>query len=344
MRFEASSLFHFAEPSWLFLLLLPLAIAGFYRFYKVERSLPERLSAFADSHLLPHLIRSTGTEVSIAWPRLWFWTVMWCLAVLALAGPRWAYHDVTAYKRDASLVILLDVSASMRVQDALPSRMERARQEVDDIIKANRDGAYGIHIGAVAFAAIPHILVPVTEDMEVILELLPHVDTSLVNVQGSQIADAFQTAEKLLRYYPGKNRHILLVTDGDIEEQAYTALRDTISKSEIPLSILTLGTEKGEKIPDADGRFIVSGQAGVVRSALKPDYMQSLAEAGRGQWIQASFLSDDTSQIIQSVVENAGIEESLNQQSRVWEERFDIFLWPLLLALIPVFRRQRGAK
>ena len=153
--------FNFAHAGWLWLLLAVPIVAALHLLWRGGASGAERLRGFIDPHLLPHLLRkSDNAQRRSRWP-LVFWCVVWTLSALALAGPRWNFTDVEASKPDRDLVILLDLSKSMDTRDLGPSRLERARQEIGDIIDAEQ----GLNIGLVAFAAIPHLVVPLTDDM-----------------------------------------------------------------------------------------------------------------------------------------------------------------------------------
>ena len=56
--------------------------------------------------------------------------------------------------------MLLDISRSMQVDDVSPSRLGRAKQEIQDLIVLNR----AVRIGLIAFASVPHVIAPITED------------------------------------------------------------------------------------------------------------------------------------------------------------------------------------
>ena len=83
-----------------------------------------------------------------------------------MAGPRWDYEDVRLFHPGNNLLILLDISRSMQADDVAPSRLGRARQEIQDLIMQNRQ----VRLGLIAFASVPHVLSPITEDTVTILE------------------------------------------------------------------------------------------------------------------------------------------------------------------------------
>ena len=186
--------FHFAQSQFLWLLILIPLVFLLLRLLRGQTAAVERLKNFIDPDLLPHLLRNKTVSPQRATPKILWWSLVWLLGVLALAGPRWNYTDVQASKPERSLVIVLDLSKSMDTQDVQPSRLGRAREEISDILDASR----GLNVGLVAFAAIPHLVVPLTDDVGTIRYLLPSLDTQLVALQGSNLKPAVQMAATML--------------------------------------------------------------------------------------------------------------------------------------------------
>lgn len=150
--------FEFAHPLWLWGLLLPLLMFLLVR----QRSVfSKRIQHFADSHLLPHLLINTPNS-----PRLlksfFIWTAIWTLGILALASPRWDYEEQEVVRAHNNLMILLDLSDSMRVKDLPQARLEQAMQEIEDLLRQAKD----LNIGLVGFAGIPHLIAPLTDDYQ----------------------------------------------------------------------------------------------------------------------------------------------------------------------------------
>ena len=95
------------------------------------------------------------------------------------------------FRPGTNLLILIDISRSMKVADVRPSRLARARQEVEDLLNRNR----GVRVGVIGFASIAHVVSPVTEDMNGIRRVLSALDTSLVRLQGSRLLYALERAQ-----------------------------------------------------------------------------------------------------------------------------------------------------
>lgn len=336
MDFNAQQ-FNFANAQWLYGILIVPAIWLLYSlFYKVAAALT-KLEMFADRNLLPHLIlNKSGTLGSKkSWFKgLLFWSAIWALAMLAMAGPRWNYTEIDSYEPEASLVILLDLSKSMDVDDVKPSRLGRAVQEVEDFLNLSK----GIKVGLVAFANVPHLVSPITDDVKTIKYLLPSLNTGLVGIQGSSVIPALRMAASLLKNEPGDNKTILVISDGGFEDPSLSERVEKILDSKIIISSIGVGTKEGAPIPDGAGSwFKLDGKA--VISKLGEDSLKEVAKVGKGVYVQADYLESDTRAVLGQIKTTAKVLEGNSKKQRFWEERFYIPLAVMMLLALPFFRR-----
>lgn len=325
--------FNFSDIWWLALVLAVPAVTALYALYYRGRIALERLKAFADAHLLPHLLKNkAGMQQSIATPLI-LWSVVWVCGALAMAGPRWNYTDIETGIPDRSLVILLDLSKSMDAQDVKPSRLGRAKEEIGDII----DARHGTNIGLIAFAAIPHMVAPLTDDMATIRYLMPSLDTNLVGTQGSRLAPAIEMAGLMLRAAPGKEKSILVVSDGGMVDLAEAAR--TVPQG-VTVYALGVGTSEGAPIPSVRGGWIERRNGEVVIATLEADKLQAVADAGKGFYIAADYTDGDTHALLSRI--EAGPEVGTTKKGRtvrVWDEKFYIPVMVMALIMLPWFRR-----
>ena len=331
--------FHFSEPEWLWLLAaVPLLWMLYSLFYKGGPVKDDRLKTFADPHLLPHLLEGSegGAKKNSVWRSLMIWSLVWFCGVLAMAGPRWDYTEIEAFRPANALVVLLDLSRSMDVSDIKPSRLARARQEIEDISKLSQ----GLNIGLVAFANIAHLITPLTDDKVTLERLLPSIKTDLVYTRGSRLSPALHMARKMLENQKGEERHILVLSDGGYEEPdgpIYRAIRE-ITDNGMKVHVLALGTEQGGPVPDGSGGYVRS-YSGQVVSRIDTGRLKRIASDGQGVYRTASFNDEDTLAILGQIDINADESEDTRKLLRFWEERFYVFLFPCLLLLLPLFRR-----
>ena len=328
---------HFARPEWLFALLGLLPVLA-WLILSVTRPSKGPIHRYADEHLLPHLTGVRELEVNERWSRFVRWALLWILAVIAMAGPRWDFTDIQAFSPGSDLIVLLDISRSMNVADVPPSRLARARQEIQDLVQLNRQ----LRIGLIAFATIAHVVSPITEDSQSILNALPALSTELGNLQGSRLNVALDRAEQLLGGQPTEGgRSILLISDGDFDEPNLPERVKRLAENGIQLHVLGIGSTGGGPVPARIGQSDLmrdrSGQ--IINSRLNESLLQELAKLGHGLYVNADYRDKDTQQILKRAATRATAATETNEKTRVWNERFYWMLLPVLLLLLPAFRR-----
>ncbi|PCJ25246.1 MAG: hypothetical protein COA94_06575 [Rickettsiales bacterium] len=337
MEFSQSmefSQFHFAHSYYFLGILIIPIIWWLYLHYYENNANTKDLENFADSHLVPHLLRSSKTgQISVV-RSLVLGSVLWLLLMAAMAGPRWDFKEVETYKDDKSLVILLDLSKSMDASDITPSRLVRARQEIEDIINSSK----GVKVGLVGFAAGAHMISPITDDMNNIRRLLPLLGTDLVFVQGTSISPAFKTAKQMLLAEPGVNKSILVISDGGFQDDNHLSIVKNLAGLGVVTHTLGVGTEKGVNFIGADGQPMMRGGQ-VLTSRLEKEKLEATARAGSGEYFNTHYSNENAKNILKLVEGSMFGAGNKHANIHHWEERFYIFLAPLMLVLLLWFRK-----
>jgi Ca-activated chloride channel family protein len=327
--------FEFAQPLWLWALLIP-PLLWWWPQSRRTRKHHERLARYADQHLLPHLLLG-DIAPGQARRRMMMWSLLWALGVLAMAGPRWDYTTVNLYQPGTNLVILMDLSRSMDVTDVKPSRLARARQEIEDLLRTNK----GIRVGLIGFASVAHVVSPITEDAGTLRNLLPSLSTDLVQMHGSRVQIALERARRLLSGQPPNGVYsLLLVTDGDFEAPELEAQARELREQGYRLHVLGVGTPQGGYVPAPGGGW-VQERGQTVISRLNEALLGRIAEAGGGSYHRADFLEDDTRSILDRL-ESEGRPQALEERAhRIWNERYYLLVAVMMLLMLGWYRRTR---
>lgn len=317
------------EPAWLWLAVMPwlwLVIRSIWS------SSDDR--AYADTALLPWARAQRGMRHGLRYWREACLVVAWLLLATALAGPRvpQAYYT-KASDRLPELMVVLDVSHSMNADDMYPSRLERARLELHDLI-ARLDGW---RAGMVLYTANPHLLLPPTDDKTLLRHYVQIPRTGLLPIEGSDPLAALRFAASIERQ-PGVPRVILLITDGEtgISGNDYElALQETVTalrQQGVQLYILGMGSESGSTLTDPDGGWLEeNGQA--VISRLQAARLEHLAERGGGRYARASEDARDWQYLYDNGIARQAVPARLEDQRGgliIWHE---LFVWPLVPGL-----------
>ncbi|MFH1215171.1 MAG: VWA domain-containing protein [Pseudomonadota bacterium] len=329
---EIISQFHFLRPAWFFVFIpTALLLAALWR----QHFRQSGLEGICDADLLPHLLLDQGRS-SRKRP-LALLAAAWLLAVTALAGPVWKQQPQTTYRLGSGRVLVLDLSPSMAATDITPSRLERARYKLNDILQQSREGRTGL----VVFSGDPHVVVPLTDDVATISSLLPALSVDVMPSYGDAAEKALELAAALLSREGIKGGDILLITDG-VEDMASSVSRAAnLRKSGIRLSVLGIGTERGAPVPDPTGGGFVSDGAGSPRlSRLDSASMQEIATAGGGRYSLFTADEQDIHFLLGAETKNllsAG--KNTNKNIDRWQEEGVWLVLPLLLLALAGFRR-----
>lgn len=235
-----------------------------------------------DHDLLPHLL-----EADHAPRRQRHWLLLltgWLLAVVALAGPSWERLPQPLLQRNDALVIVLDLSLSMTADDTKPSRLQRARFKIQDILAQRREGFTGL----VAFAGSAHVVAPLTDDNATIANLVPALAPAMMPVPGSDPAAGVTQAIDLLRSAGQPNGRILLIGD-DLRDNDVDRIAAQLDRR-WELSLLGVGSEQGAPLPLPTGGFL-KANGEIVVARLPVENFERLAQRSGGRF--ATLSADD---------------------------------------------------
>lgn len=318
------SQFQFAHFSWLWaLVMIPLTWVLFFLYYRKTAS-QHKLETFIDKHLIPYLLLGTNKKKKKIWNQLFLWSVVWSCLVIALAGPRWDFREISTFTRDQSLAILLDLSESMNARDVSPSRLGRAKQRIEDLLDLSK----GVKMGLIAFAADPHMIVPMTDDKDTIKHLLSSLDTDLVYVQGSKLSPALDMAATALENEPGNNKAIIIISDGGFEDSSAIYTAQKLSEKGILLYTMGVGSLEGAPLRDRQGAVTKKNGSPIV-SKLEQEKFSEISKMGKGRYFDAGH-SEQLSLIFEDLKKRGEIQEKISKTQRLWKEHFYLFLVPIL--------------
>jgi Ca-activated chloride channel family protein len=275
----------FGNPKWLWGLLLLPAVA-FWLAYG-ERRGRSALEAFTGKRLCDALAPGRSWRKALAKGLLQ--TAALGLVVVAMAAPRFGVQLVKVEREGIDIVIALDTSLSMLAEDMLPSRLERAKQEIVDLIK----GLSGDRVGLVAFAGSAHALCPLTVDYDAALMLARAIDVYMVSEPGTAIGKAITTSTALFDPSVRRDRAIILVTDGENHEGDPLQAAAEAREAGIRIFTIGIGEPKGELIPERGTDGAVAGykkdrRGETVLTQLDEGTLQRVAETSGGKYLPAT--------------------------------------------------------
>ena len=330
MAFDPAN-FHFLRPLW-FAFLFPLTILGWQLFRKREAA--GVWQSMCDKALLPFLLVQRSAGRSAFNPTVFF--IGGAIAIVALAGPTWERLPTPVFRDESALVLLLDLSRSMDATDISPTRLERAKFKITDILRQRPEGQTAL----IVYAAEAYVVTPLTTDVATIESQLPALRTNIMPSQGSSAALAINKGIELLNQGGMAHGDILLITDGLLPAE-FERSKDVLQDASIRLSVLGVGTLDGAPIPNSNGGFVKDAGGNIVVEALREGEMRELVAVGDGLYQSVRVDEQDITLLL------AAINDDLDQRNTTTTDRFadrwrEVGPW-LLLLLVPLaplaFRR-----
>ena len=238
-------LFHFLRPQW-FVALLPLALLLWYLFFR--KGAQSNWETEVDEHLLPHvLIKGVRSKRRTAFILT---ATGGLLGIIALAGPVWEKLPQPVFTAQDALVIALDLTRSMDATDVSPSRLERARYKIRDILDQRQEGQFALLV----YSGEAFTVTPLTDDRETIKSQLNALDTNIMPVAGNRTDKALTRALELLKQAGMGRGHVLLISDDAGPDTAGKSV-NRLREEGYRLSILGVGTRHGNTRVAAGRRF-----------------------------------------------------------------------------------------
>ena len=318
-------MFRFENPIFLWLLLvIPLlALVRFWGWRQRRR----KLRKFGD----PALLKELMPDVSKYRPTVKFWMLQAALALLIvmLARPQMGTKISREKRNGIETIICLDISNSMLAQDVVPSRLQKSKMLVENLV----DHFTNDKIGLIVFAGDAFVQLPITSDYVSAKMFLQSIDPSLIDLQGTDIARALTMATNSFTQQDKIGRAIILITDGEDHEGGALEAAQAAKKKGMNVFIMGVGDTRGSPIPDGQGGYMHDGQGEVVMTALNEDMCQQVAQAGSGKYIHVDNTSDAQEKLNDELIRlQKGETDSVVYSE--YDEQFQAFGILVLLLLI----------
>jgi Ca-activated chloride channel homolog len=328
---------------WL-LLVVPLLVLAFALSFTRNR---RRLARLGDSALIARMTANVSPMRQVL--RSVYVTMAVLLVVVALMRPQAGGRSKLEKQRGLDMVVVLDFSKSMLARDIYPSRLERAKRELERLM----DHLAGDRIGLVAFAG-ETLSYPPTTDYAAVKLFWRDLQPSDMPVGGTAVGRALKAAiEPLvrLRSKGGETRSqiILLLTDGEDTESEPLEVAAEAARLGIKIFAVGVGSRSGELIPQVDQEGKVTGyqkdnEGKYITSRLAEDMLSQVAAKTNGEYIRADAKRFGVETIEAAL---AGLKRTENEARLVkqYDEVFEWFLFPAFLLLVAeacMSERRRG--
>ena len=321
-------MFRFEDPIYLYLLAV-IPVILLIRFLMVRQQ-KKRLRKFGDRDLLRQLM----PDVSRLRPAVKFWMLLGALALLIvmLARPQMGTKISHEKRTGIETIICMDISNSMLAEDVAPSRLDRSKMMVENLV----DHFTNDKIGLIVFAGDAFIQLPITSDYVSAKMFLSNISPSMIATQGTDIAAAVNMASHSFTQQEGVGKAIIVITDGeDHEGGAVEAAKDAKARG-MNTYVLGVGSPSGAPIPTGNGDYMKDNTGQTVMTGLNEEMCRQLAEAGGGTYIHVENNRNAQEQLDTALDKLAKKEISSTIYSDYDEQFQAVGIIVLLLLLIEV--------
>jgi Ca-activated chloride channel family protein len=327
-----------AHPAWLFALTLPLVLAVLA--VVIARLRRSQWQAFAADRLRPILIKRRSPITR------WISFSLLLLACISLVIALTRPHEKAGTREEKILsrnvLIALDLSRSMRVQDVKPDRLSRAKIAIYELLEELPNERVGI----IGFAGSSYVYAPLTVDHAAVRQTVEQIDENWATLGGSNLKEALELAIDTLKKTGQKQNALVIFSDGEKHDDSLDDIASEAELAGVNILAIGIGTENGDYVPNADfpSNRMVDETGQPVISRLQPEVLRNLAEATNGKYASAGS-GDDIASLVKNSIKELDAIEMEGRQREISIEYYQWFLLPaiaFLFATIIIGTRWRG--
>ncbi len=311
--------------------LLPVFIL---MYWLLNRWRKKTFATYGDLLIIEHLIPDVSKSKR-NW-KFFAFTLAFGLVIIGIVNPQVGTKLEEVKRKGADLMICLDISNSMKAEDLQPNRIEKAKQEISKLINKLE----GDRIGIIVFAGEAYVQLPITTDYAAAKLFLESISTDLIPTQGTAIGTAINLALESFGKDEGKNKAIVIITDGENHEDDAISAAEASAEKGIAIHTIGMGSPDGAPIPiyknNVREGFKKDKEGNSVITKLNEQSLLEIAAAGNGIYVRASNSDAGLYKVVNEInkLEKKSFESKIYSD---YEDRFQWFIAPALLFLLIEF-------
>ena len=264
------------------------------------------------------------------------------ILIFAASGPQIGIRLAPIDRKGLDLVFCIDVSSSMRGTDIKPTRLDKSKFEVSQMIQNLK----GDRVAIIVFAGSSHLYLPLTTDYEAAHLFLDQIDTNMIPTQGTALSSAIQTGLSAFSEDDSKYKVLILITDGEDHEGEAISLARQASKRGMIINTIGVGTIAGSLIPNINSSGITEykkdSSGKLVTSQLNEKILEEIAEAGRGAFIRFNNKPANYKNILNQIdsMEKRTVKSHVYSEFEEQYQKFGILSLCLMIASMLISTRK----
>jgi Ca-activated chloride channel family protein len=328
------------ESKYLYLLFIVPIVVLLFLYNQYWKRIKQR--EFGDLDLIQKL----SPEKSVFKPIFKLVVMLLALVglILGLVNPKIGTKMETVKREGIDIVFAMDVSKSMLAEDVVPSRLEKSKQIVSQLI--NQLG--NDRIGIVAYAGSAFPVLPITTDYSVAKMFLQSINTDIVSSQGTSLDEAIKLAATYFEEKSKTSKLLIMISDGEDHSEGAESAAEEANKLGMKIITIGVGTEKGSTIPLRVNGVIESFKRDnnneVVITKLNKEGLTSIAKATKGGYVSGNN-TKEVIDYVKNALDNIQKTEFESTQMADFQSQFQWFLgFAFALLFLDVFLLERKTK
>jgi len=310
--------------------------------FLVRRWRKKALASFGEERVIQQLFPDVSKSKR-GW-KFVLYLFAFTLLIIGLINPQIGTKLEEVKRKGADLMICLDVSNSMKAEDLQPNRLEKSKQALSKLIEKLE----GDRIGIIVFGGEAYVQLPITTDYSAAKLFLESISTDLIPTQGTDIGKAIDLAITSFGKDEGKNKAIVVITDGENHDQNAILSAEAAVEKGITIHTIGMGSAEGSPIPvyrdNVREGFRKDKEGNTIVTKLNEQMLQELASSGNGVYVRASN-SDAGLNTILSAIDKLEKKQFESKMYSDYEDRFQWFIaGAFLILLIETFLTERKSK
>jgi Ca-activated chloride channel family protein len=274
---------------------------------------------------------SPDTVTSRRWLKAAMLLTVVVLVVISLAGPQYGYQWREIEQKGVDLIIALDCSKSMLATDIQPTRLDRAKREVVDLLNLLQ----GDRVGLVAFSGTAFLQCPLTLDYAAFHLFLSTLTPDFLPVGGTNLGTAIETALSGFKAADVSDKAIILITDGESTGEDPLKAAQAAADAKVRLFCIGVGARDGVPIPIPGGGFVKDAAGNIILTRLDEPTLKKVAVMTGGSYVRSVAGNMDLETIYMNHIRKEMEATTLSQQKKkILEDRYQWFLALAVLILV----------
>lgn len=273
-----------------------------------------------------------------------FFSIAFLFLVIGIVNPQIGTKLEEVKRKGADIMICLDVSNSMKAEDLTPNRLERSKLAISKLV----DKLDGDRIGIIVFGGEAYVQLPITSDYSAAKLFMESINTNMIPTQGTDIGKAIDMAVESFGKDEGKNKAIIIITDGENHEEDAVRAATEAGEKNIAIHTIGMGSENGAPIPVYKGNvqegFKKDKDGNTIITKLNDQALKEIADAGNGIYVRAT--NSDAG--LNNVLDELDKLEKKQFESKMFSDYEDRFQWFIAIAFIlfltEIFITERKSK